>query len=1083
MAAGPLDALRGEIYALYFATSDRRRAAADACLRSAVRGAAACQLCLELLAGPGAQPHEQVFAAGALRRAARKSRDLADAALPLVPQLVRLTLAAAAAAAWPVANLLASAVGSLAVRSPALPAAQLVPQLLALAEGAAAEAGGGQAGHPARQEQQCAVLKLLAVLPEACSSLEVSMHPARREAVRAALAAAPEVAPLLQAAAGGGAGLDGAGAGTAALAEATMHTLRAWAAAGSVPRGLHGMSRLLDQLHAWLVVPALSSSAAETLAALYCACCASPTAVGGEGGQLLLPQLLQRLRPAADGLAAAAAAAAGTGSAAALGHGRQLLFSALAVLSAAGRALDAASAAERAREQHASAGAGAGGGIGGGGAAALEDAGGYVCDCLLQLLASEDAELAIASLELWDERLETWRAAEAPGGGGTSSRPSPPAGAPSPAQREQLGQLLQALMARMALPPDVGAVATADARDLPEQAQAVRRELADTFRCAADVVGPEAVVAQLLALAEAQAAATGAGSPWALEVILYSLNLVWGRQRAVPRGAARRTAALAAAALGAGAPPKLAGTACTLAGGIPAHLLLLLEEQEQEGHRVATHGLLESLLRILERPAAEQGDGTLARCAATCCWRLCSHPGLAAALARRHGGWAAHLCGTFAGGGGLRERAGRGDDVSTSEFLLRAACLLAGAAADGGAALLQRLLAQPLAALEAALDGLAASGAPFSSTVLAVEQQQQQQQHMEQQQQHMEQAVQAAAIQLDALSAMLALLAAPGSLAAPHLPGLLQPALPLLARVTCAAHEGPLADAYCSLGAALARVDAGVALRVLRPLCHEPREPCVLTALQAVVEHAAQQQRMEECQGEQTAALRDAARGCLAAAAAGGRAADPDWAAPALRLGGAVARCLDPALAEHASLQALLAVLESGLRSYHRDVCDAALACAAVLCCAGAGAEAGACRGCGGACGDSGPRAGACEQPRQLTLRQALKGACPSLVLGMLLAAAGAMPPYMVGPIAETLHGIWRQAGTERFVPWLHAAALERAPAEAPWRGWKPAALATALAELSGEECRADGRLFKKRLKALCGGKKKGVAVPAPARA
>lgn len=69
-----------------------------------------------------------------------------------------------------------------------------------------------------------------------------------------------------------------------------------------------------------------------------------------------------------------------------------------------------------------------------------------------------------------------------------------------------------------------------------------------------------------------------------------------------------------------------------------------------------------------------------------------------------------------------------------------------------------------------------------------------------------------------------------------------------------------------------------------------------------------------------------------------------------------------------------------------------------------------------------------------------------------------------------------------RFGTWLHEAALQRAPDDAPWRRWKADAQTAAVAQLLGPQCATDARRFKRLLKVFCGGKKKGSQVEQPAR-
>ena len=59
---------------------------------------------------------------------------------------------------------------------------------------------------------------------------------------------------------------------------------------------------------------------------------------------------------------------------------------------------------------------------------------------------------------------------------------------------------------------------------------------------------------------------------------------------------------------------------------------------------------------------------------------------------------------------------------------------------------------------------------------------------------------------------------------------------------------------------------------------------------------------------------------------------------------------------------------------------------------------------------------------------------------------------------------------------------LELAPGDAPWRGWKKEALSSALEDLLSASSWADAKVFKRRVKALCGGKKKGQHVAPPPR-
>lgn len=69
-----------------------------------------------------------------------------------------------------------------------------------------------------------------------------------------------------------------------------------------------------------------------------------------------------------------------------------------------------------------------------------------------------------------------------------------------------------------------------------------------------------------------------------------------------------------------------------------------------------------------------------------------------------------------------------------------------------------------------------------------------------------------------------------------------------------------------------------------------------------------------------------------------------------------------------------------------------------------------------------------------------------------------------------------------RFGAWLRQAAQQAPEAEAPWRRWKPEAQLAAVEELLSSQCAQDPRRFKRLLKVMCGGKKKGRHVDQPAR-
>ena len=110
-----------------------------------------------------------------------------------------------------------------------------------------------------------------------------------------------------------------------------------------------------------------------------------------------------------------------------------------------------------------------------------------------------------------------------------------------------------------------------------------------------------------------------------------------------------------------------------------------------------------------------------------------------------------------------------------------------------------------------------------------------------------------------------------------------------------------------------------------------------------------------------------------------------------------------------------------------------------------------------------------------LVLRRHLEaGAGARLVLCLLLAAAGDMPPDAMMQIAGALHAMWLAVGTQQLAPWLEGAVVHLAPASAPWAQQKQVTRAAFLRDLLDPACTADLTRFKRLLKLFCGGKKKG---------
>lgn len=990
-----------------------------------------------------------------------------DAAPAAVQQLVQQYAAAAAAEAWAIANPLAAGLAAVAVRTQSWPVEQLVPQLLALLHAALQDPPGsssGASGGSISSSQLAPALHLLSAVAEAACSLDTSMHPQRREAAKAALAAAPEPLAAVQRA------LAAAGPGAVQLQAAALQMVQAWCALGPPPAGVEAASELVQQMHLAALNPALGSAAAEAVAALYGSCCPEPggsscSSSSNSSGSSSTEEREQRRRALLGALCGmlpsfAAALQQALSQAHSSSQQAQLLNAALSVLGAAAKAADSQAQL---------------------GTAAQQDAVQLAADVALLAMQHPQFDVVLAALQHWDEQLERWKALDT-----TSSSSA----ACSPQQRQALlGQLCSALLQRMTLPPHLPpACLTADARDLPDPVQQVgaqlcsplrlaaavadcrsavsnrhassrtcicptvnvpalllqvRREVADTFRAATDCLGMPAARQQLLQLAQQAHRAWQAGGGWQeFECALYALNLVWSKQRSVSPGAAcaaeaLQVAALVAAALQPGV-PKLAGTALTLLGGMAEQLPLLEGAQthrQQQPHEQQQQPPLLRLLSLLVQLLQQTGDEKLSRNAATCCSRLAAHGPLAALLVTRHPGWSDALCSCFAvAAGGQQQQLQPGQDQPASQFLLSAICHLAAAGAEAsiaaeaspaaagqcGSQLLQQLLSQPAAAAEAAL-----AAAATASTA-----------------EHRQQLLSQAALHIETIAVALEAAAGgstgiSGSKEGPttnclaeqlpsllsSLAGVLQHAATVAATAAAAQLPGEpqLLQALCRVAAAAAATPAASAgLQLLQPFAAAPQDPCVLRSLTSMAGSIYLQASV--CQVHQ------AVSSCIQASAAQ-HADDPDWQPALLHLGEACLRHLPAVAADAAPLDALLTVAHHSMRSYNRTVCEQAVSFAEAVCCGGSSGQSIA----GGAAEHVAAGTAARQQLQQ---RLDAGGLGTALVLGLLLAAAGAMPPYMVIAIADALHRVWRTVGTDRCDGLLAACKFSTDCLGRSWLAW-----------------------------------------------
>lgn len=325
------------------------------------------------------------------------------------------------------------------LRAPAWPESQLLPQLLALLP--PANGGGSGGGAPPSLQHLAGQLHLMTALAEATCSRDVSMHPQRRDAARAALAATPELLPTVQQALA-------LGGSDPSLPAAALQLLQAWCALGAPPAGAEGpgAAQLWRQLHQAVLHPGMGSAAAEALAALYASCCA-PEA-GADDPQLTArrQQMLACLLGLLPGFAAELEAALrSTHSAQAQA---QLLFAALTLLGAA------AAAADSPHDWDGTPGL----------QPATVQAVTLAAEAALAALKHPVFDVTLAALQHWDEQLERWKAQQ-----------QQQQGACSPEQRAALlGRLCGGLLQRMVLPAHLPPpCTTADARDLPDEVQQV----------------------------------------------------------------------------------------------------------------------------------------------------------------------------------------------------------------------------------------------------------------------------------------------------------------------------------------------------------------------------------------------------------------------------------------------------------------------------------------------------------------------------------------------------------------------------------------------------------------------------------
>jgi len=207
--------------------------------------------------------------------------------------------------------------------------------------------------------------------------------------------------------------------------------------------------------------------------------------------------------------------------------------------------------------------------------------------------------------------------------------------------------------------------------------------------------------------------------------------------------------------------------------------------------------------------------------------------------------------------------------------------------------------------------------------------------------------------------------------------------------------------------------------------------------------------------------------------------ADPALTVAALQLAGSALRVTPQALVSGGVLELLMPATRVALHTQHLEQCSAALLWVQQL------ATAPFLEPLGDASAPAmqPPQWGAVVWRQQEAARRwaALSqiraklesgGEGAQIVLALLLAASGQMPPDVILAVSTCLHSIWRAAGGPAFSAWLDAAVMRLAPDGAPWVRNSRVAKLTFLRDLTDPSNWNDVGRFKRHIKSFCTGKK-----------
>eukprot|EP00873_Tetraselmis_striata_P036933 jgi/Tetstr1/457197/TSEL_043845.t2 len=912
------------------------------------------------------------------------------------------------------------------------------------------------------------LVELMAVLPEECTAKKIAVRPQRRQTLAAALPASAEPILLWEAA---------VRSQLPSCQLAVLASLRSWAELGGVPAGLGESDCLLPLLfHAVRGGgERLRCAGAEALIAL---CPAVKGDVATHRPLLVgMAHLIAECPPTAwrqqhvpvevQELLTNCLAAAGLSAAAEL----------VASYAGAGAALD---------EE-------------------LEAAASAILEASLQALVGGSEAAVLAVLDLW-------------GSGILAAMRE----LPTPQHVQQgirrlsaaLAAYLKAIVSRSELHGVPTACLTGDARDLPSDIRALRRELGAEIRQVCDLAGADDVLALMSDHLDASLDRwTANGDDWMpLEAVLYACNISAPKSSLTNAHSAAILQKLVdvALALAQGpTPSKLAGTALTLVGGIPTWL-----ERRPEW----LGSVLALVLRSLQDP-----DDTVVRNAASTFQRLAASRPVALALLGDASDAPGRGCGHawqqlhawLLHRGGLARRSTVEKELSSEQARRPAPTRAEQCLARMVAASLSSIAAhspQVQDALRAMEQLVGPSLQAVSSWVAAAGGAQ-----------PAEEAVWAAVEgglrgAFDALSLLLDSALGAETVSGAFRSGAWQlcwrpveEVSELLPRLRPGARaDGLRAGVYRLLSSALRSGDdvtkcGSLARLVSLSELAEDKAPgleCLEEALPQL------------CAGQSAPLGAHVAAAVRALVLSGLRAlhgrehSDPELHTQLFRLGALSARCCPRVLEGEEGAALLGGLLQCALPAFasqHRGVCEAVLlftdALVAALQPAGPGAAAVA-----AALGAApGPGAGAWG---------------PRLVDAYLGAAAGGMPSWMIQPLATSLYGVWRAVGLDVFEAWLGAALEGGTGAPLAWRQLQPptrrvVALLGTCSDGGGDSGGIGGgignggasadpvvgagpgqgphgsapgacggavdlREFKTRLKHLSGGKKKGAAGARP---